>query len=228
MINITKAQVDPQPLEKFKNDTQLLGVDSHCNYDLFLNPEKNNYKKALLEEQHYLCAYCNINLDEFSSDDKLHLLKIEHWYPQSLCKLEVGIYDTLNGKDVAHQNMIIVCPGENVNPNYKHCDGSRSPTKRLTIKPQDPNYLFNNIFTYEAGKLKTDNPDIFNDIKVELNLNEDNLVRKRNIALDQVRKQIPAKNLINKATLIQKYSTPNKENRKRQYCTLIINYIENL
>lgn len=228
MVNIVKVQVDPQPLQKFKEDTQLLGIGKPCNYNLFINPEKNYYKKILLEEQHYLCAYCNRNLDEFSSDDKLHHLKIEHWYPQSLCKLEKGIYDTINGKDVAHQNMIIVCPGENVNPNFKHCDSSRGSSKTLTIKPQHPDYLFDNFFTYEAGELITDIPEILYDIKIELNLNDDNLIRRRNIVLDQFRKQLPAKKLINKENLIKKYSTPNKENRKKEYCTLLINYIQRL
>ena len=128
--------------------------------------------------------------------------------------------------DVAHENMLLVCPGENTNPDFRHCDSSRAPSTPLTIKPQDIDYRFENIFTYEGGALKTENVDIQYDINTELNLNDDMLVYRRNIVLSQFRKQLPAKNLIDKNALVKKYSTPNKENKKRQYCTLILYFIQ--
>lgn len=227
MINITKLQTDPQPLLDFKAGTQLLGAGSACNYKLLVNPEKNNYKLALLQEQYYLCAYCNRNLDEYSDEEKLHHLKIEHWYPQSLCKGEAN-YNSPNGRDVAHENMLIVCPGENVNPNFTHCDSSRTAGSTLTIKPQDSAYRFPNIFRYEGGELKTEIKTIQDDVNVELNLNDGMLIHRRNIVLNQLIKNLPPKNAIDKQALIHKYNTPNRENRKKEYCTLIIHYIENI
>ncbi len=227
MINITKVQPGPQPLQDFKTDTQLLGVGSPCNYDLLRKPHMNNYKRALLQEQYYLCAYCNRNLDEYSEEEKLHHLKIEHWYPQSLCRQDFANYNTVNGRDVSHENMLIVCPGENVNPNFTHCDTSRTPLRTLTIKPQDPNYLFENVFSYDSGLLKTENANINTDINQELHLNEDMLVYRRNIVLSQFKSLLPSKNQINKNQLLLKYSTPNRENKKREYCTLIMYFIKN-
>jgi len=226
MINITKLAIEPEPLEEFKISTQLLGNGSPCNYDLLRKPYMNNYKRALLEEQHYLCAYCNRNLDEYSEEEKLHHLKIEHWYPQSLCKLDTS-YNTINGIDVSHKNMLIVCPGKNVNPDFTHCDTSRSPLRKLNIKPQHPSYLFENVFRYESGLLKTENQDMSIDINQELHLNDDMLVYRRNIVLGQFKSLLPPKNQIDKNHLLRKYSTPNRENRKSEYCTMIIYFISN-
>lgn len=227
MINITKVHPDPNSLNEFKTLTQNSGPDKSCNYDLLRQPQMKSYKEALLEEQHYLCAYCNRNLDEYLEDEFLHRLKIEHWYPQSLCKAEVN-YNTINGMDVCHENMVIVCPGQNVNPNFTHCDSSRKAGKTLTIKPQDPEYKFQNVFRYEGGALKTDIKIIQDDVDDELNLNDEMLIHRRNKVLDQFIKILPPKNTIDKQSLILKYSTPNRENRKREFCTLLIHYIENI
>jgi hypothetical protein len=226
MINITKVQTDPKPLEDFKTGTQLLGADSPCNYTMLVNPQKNEYKLALLEEQHYLCAYCNRNLDEFTEVEKLHHLKIEHWYPQSLCKVEPN-YNTPKGTDVAHENMLIVCPGVNVNPEFTHCDSSRTEGNTLTIKPQKPSYRFDNVFRYEGGMLKTENTKIQSDVNNELNLNDYMLIHHRNKVLDEFKKMIKANGKYNKEVLLDKYSTPNKENRLRGYCTVILSFIRN-
>lgn len=226
MINISKVHPDPQPLQDFKSFTQNSGPDKACNYNLLRSPHMNNYKRALLEEQHYLCAYCNRNLDEYSEEDKLHHLKIEHWYPQSLCKQEPN-YNTLTGLDVTHDNMLIVCPGYNSNPKFTHCDSSRKDDHTLTIKPQDTAYHFDNVFTYVGGILKTLDNNIETDINNELNLNEDMLVYRRNIVLSQFKSLLPPKNQIDRNHLLQKYSTPNRENRLKEYCTLIIYFINN-
>ena len=227
MINITKVQPDPQSLQGFKAGTQLLSAGSSCNYTLLVNPQKNDYKLALLEEQHYLCAYCNRNLDEYSEMNKLHHLKIEHWYPQSLCQAEAH-YNTPNGRDVAHENMLIVCPGENVNPKFTHCDSSRTNGSTLTIKPQDPAYRFENVFKYEGGALKSNNVQIQADVNNELNLNDDMLIHRRNIVLNQFIKSLPPKDIIDKQILIQKYTTPNRENKLKEFCTIIIYFIVNI
>lgn len=226
MININKVQPDPQPLQDFKNLTQNSGPDKSCNYDLFRQPELNNYKKALLEEQHFLCAYCNRNLDEFSEEAKLYHLKIEHWYPQKLCKIAPD-YNTPNGNDVAHENMLIVCPGQNANPDFTHCDSSRTDGSTLTIKPQDPAYKFEEVFRYEGGKLISQNEAIQFDVDSELNLNEDIIILRRNIVLNQFIKVLPPKHTINKQALIARYSTPNRENRLKEYFTIILHFIIN-
>jgi hypothetical protein len=69
----------------------------------------------------------NIQSILHSQEENLHQLKIEHWNPQSLCRQELGNYNTANGRDVSHENMLIVCSGENANPNLRLCDTSRTP-----------------------------------------------------------------------------------------------------
>lgn len=226
MVNIVKSDIDPVPLADFKANKAAMNPIQDCHYEDFQNPNRNLYKIALLKEQYYLCAYCNRRLDEYETEDKIHQLKIEHWYPQALCKREIE-YKTLNGRDIAHENMLIVCPGKNVNPDFSHCDTSRNESVTLTIQPQHPTYLFQNVFTYEGGELKTEDAAINIDVNVELNLNESNLIKKRNIVLDQFRKLLPAnKAMINKAALIHKYSTVH-DNKRLTYCTLILHFVEN-
>jgi len=225
MVNIVKSELDPAPLADFKADKAAMVLISDCHYEGFLNPERANYRLELLKEQFYLCAYCNTRLDEYEQENKMHHLKIEHWYPQTLCKTEPE-YNTINGRDIAHQNMMLVCPGSNVNPNFLHCDSSRKSKVLLTIKPQDPAYKFQDVFTYEGAKLCTKNDLVDADINTELNLNHDMLINRRNIVLSQFRKSLPKKHLINKAALINQYSSPDKKSRKKAFCTLILYYIE--
>ncbi|HAY3544429.1 TPA: hypothetical protein JRX92_002814 [Elizabethkingia anophelis] len=229
MEKIVKSHSDTDSLSNFKAKRiyEETGKPMPTVYNDLTNPDKNEYKKDLLKEQYYLCAYCNKLLDD--DEESLHKLKIEHWYPQTLCKAEPN-YNTVDGLDLAHQNLLIVCNGENVNPNYNHCDSSRTPGKVLTIKPHSQEYeTFNNII-YEGSKIDCINADIKDDIEKELNLNHDDLIQKRRIVLDQFRKQIMnlGKQTINKQSLITKYSTPNREGKKRQYCTIIIHEINKL
>ncbi|KIO51603.1 HNH endonuclease family protein [Flavobacterium hibernum] len=225
MEKIIKLGTDPVPLDSFKKARIDEGGEFRATTYLdFVNPEKNSYKKVLLEEQFYLCAYCN----KLLSEENLHHLKIEHWYPQSLCKKDAN-YKTINAADILHSNMLLVCNGESVNPKYRHCDSSRTPKKMLTIKPQDSGYSFDLFLRYEGGKLISSDHDINIDIK-ELNLNHEDLMYKRRIVLDQFRKILLSlnRNSINKVALLKKYSNPNSEGRKAQYCTLILNEIKKI
>ncbi|MCT3773145.1 hypothetical protein HZQ69_07510 [Elizabethkingia anophelis] len=226
MEKIIKANVDPAPLHSFKNGRiNEEGKPMTTIYTNLQNPEKELYKIELLKEQFYLCAYCN----KLLSDEKeyLYQLKIEHWYPQHFCKQE-GHYETVDGMDLQHSNLLIVCGGESVNPKYKHCDSSRTPKTKLKIRPQDAEYEFDKLFRYEGTTLVSDDDEISYDINIELNLNHEDLQYKRRIALDGFRKIIMSfgKGNINKNALLNKYQNPFKDGRKAEYCTLIINEIK--
>lgn len=229
MEKIVKSSSELNSLAQFKAKRVYEGTGAPMAtvFSDLQNPEKNTYKKELLAEQYYLCAYCNTLLED--DEDTLHKLKIEHWYPQTKCE-DMPNYKTVNGLDLAHNNMLIVCNGESMNPKYRHCDSSRTPGNELIIRPHSPEFMTFDYLSYDGGKILCLKDEIHNDINIELNLNHDDIIQKRRIVLDQFRKQILilGKNNINKEALLTKYSTPNREGKKRQYCTLIINEINRL
>jgi len=227
MEKISKAYADPASLNSFKNGrVDEEGKAMKTTYSNLQNPEKNAYKLELLKEQFYLCAYCNKLLSD--DEENLHHLKIEHWYPQHFCETEMH-YGTIEGLDLNHSNLLIVCDGESANPRYRHCDSSRTPGTKLKVKPQDTDYNFFLTFKYEGTTLVTADEDIHNDINDELNLNHDDIKYKRRIALDMFRKLIfgIGKGSVNKEALLNKYSNPFKDGRKAEYCTLFVNEINN-
>lgn len=228
MEKIVKASVNPAPLHSFKKGRiNGEGEPMKTIYTDLQNPEKNLYKKELLKEQFYLCAYCNKSL--LDDEESLYHLKIEHWYPQHFCKQE-PYYETVDGMDLQHSNLLIVCGGENANPKYRHCDSSRTPNTKLVIKPHDINYTFDKVFRYEGAKIISDDKAIQNDIDKELNLNDPDLQHKRFIALGAFRKLILSfgKKGVNKKKLMEKYSNPFSDGKKAEYCTLLVNELKKI
>ena len=226
MKEIRKSKTEPPVLTDFKNNSldKETGNYVNCVYPSFLNPGRKNYKKILLQEQFYLCAYCNTTIGEDNST-------IEHWFSQNKCKT-LPSYKTPSGEDINHNNLIAVCLGNNENPYFHHCDKQRGnlphEDQDLTVKPQDPKYSFNTTFTYKGGKLICEeNEAIQDDVDRKLNLNHQTLINFRNITLSQFIKSLNGNNT--KEILedqLKRYTTPSKEGKLRKYCTIIIEQIE--
>jgi len=69
--------------------------------------KKDNLRKALLEEQGYICCYCMTRIN-------CHQSKIEHFNPQSKCRKE----------QITYKNLFISCRGNT--QHYKHCDTKKA------------------------------------------------------------------------------------------------------
>ena len=122
---------------------------------------KDVIRKSLLEEQHYLCAYCMRRIYNNGRQTA-----IEHWYPLSKDKKRALDY----------KNMLAVCDGgKGKNSNGKKilcCDACKGDEDKLSISPLH-NQQMNKIAYNKDGFIKTDPYDegMENDIRDVLRLN---------------------------------------------------------
>jgi len=141
------------------------------------------YKKDLLDEQGYICAYCTRRIpnkqayffDKRTKEvEEKENLKIEHWYPQH------GEKTSTEQIDIKHSNMIAVCTGnmglakiKNHQNNTKltakqieTCDTSRNEGDFLVINPQLKKHI--ELIKYSAdGSIFSFEMDIEDQEKVD-------------------------------------------------------------
>ena len=129
--------------------------------DAFNELPKEEIRRSLLEEQHYLCAYCMRKIE----DNGLKT-SIEHWYPLSKDK----------DKALDYKNMLAVCDGgrnwSGTGKKILCCDAYKSDEDELTILPL--NKLQMDKIVYDTnGFIKTapNDSDIDKDITEKLHLN---------------------------------------------------------
>ncbi len=88
--------------------------------------DKNTIRKALVEEQHGLCAYCMDKIDAIG--DKMVL---EHWYPLSRSK----------SKALSYENMLASCKGgdtdQHSDTNKVFCCDKHKGHATISIDPQN-------------------------------------------------------------------------------------------
>ena len=122
---------------------------------------KEPIRQSLLEEQHYLCAYCmrKIYNDRFR-------MSIEHWYPLSRDK----------DRALDYGNMLAVCDGgKNWTGKGRKllcCDAWKADETELTVSPLDKQQMDKIAYDRE-GFIKTEPRDkrIDDDIRDKLRLN---------------------------------------------------------
>jgi uncharacterized protein (TIGR02646 family) len=166
MRHIQKTE-EPQSFTEWKAiESQTL----NCTYENLKNPQKCELHQALLQEQGYLCCYCEMRIERQDSH-------IEHVKPQNP-------YTELS---LDYFNMLASCQGENTPPLKKpiHC-GQKKGNELLKISPLDPNCT--EFFRYtEAGEIVPDqnrNGAIAKNTIDILGLNINKLIRLRKSAID--------------------------------------------
>lgn len=135
---------------------------------------KGDIRNALLNEQGYICAYCNQRIkddDEFGKPRT----SIEHYEAQA----------NDDEKKLNYLNMLGVCNGNEGNPiHLMHCDRSRG-NKLLFINPMNNNC--ENFIKYDTdGSIYSEDERVENDINEVLNLNNDRLIKWRKMVMDKV------------------------------------------
>lgn len=122
---------------------------------------KDEIRKNLLEEQHYLCAYCMRRIK-----DNGRKTSIEHWYPLSQDKV----------KALDYKNMLAVCDGgKNWNGLGKKilcCDAYKSDEAELSVSPLNKTQMDKICYDIN-GFIKTEPCDssVDDDLNVHLHLN---------------------------------------------------------
>lgn len=187
---------------------------SHADYDNYPKVEKEKLRKALLEDQGYICAYCMNRIE-----DNRDLTKIEHFKPQKKF-LE---------KQLEYKNLLAVCKGgEGKMADLQHCD-TKKGDDLITIDPLNKSCERLVKFT-TGGFVYSEDPIVDKDLTETLNLNVDKLVEERKMRIDFIKAKLTNKKsrgTWTKATLekeIEKYQT--KTNGKyKKYCQIIIFYL---
>lgn len=131
---VAEIKSSPQWRAVDPNDTKTLR-------DLFDELPKDAIRHSLLEEQHYLCAYCMARI----SDSGLHT-SIEHWSSLS------------NDKDnaLSYDNFLLVCKGggdvSGLDPKISRilcCDASKGD-QEIHLNPQDEEMMAHIAYTSEG------------------------------------------------------------------------------
>jgi len=179
-----KKQAAPYTFRKAKRDNDKLTYES-----LSENEEHQkaflDLRKAILEEQGYLCCYCQGKIEDVLNENGTPLMKTEHFIPKKGKEAD----DSLQ---LVYNNLLASCKGnsDKKGKGFKnHCDSSKGQ-KRLKLLPNPTKIRQANYSQFlrykERGKLgyvdviapNAENEDLKSDIKL-LNLNEQNLRTRR-------------------------------------------------
>lgn len=181
----------------------------HETWEHFRRNCKGGYqeiKQTILEDQHYLCAYCEINIVLAEEDGELDDFRVEHFYPKSSTE-EDG-----NNFHLDWRNLVGVCHGgsqpavRDAAKRYSTYRGDRScdvpkAGKEITSDLLNPLHIpsRDRIFRYIefTGKMVVDEKSCpkylqrraENTIE-ELNLNAPRLMRMRKTVINQLREEI--------------------------------------
>lgn len=145
MLPIQK-QKEPIELVRFRAtpNARYDGMDSVC---------KSALKKALLQEQGFVCAYCMSRIEEENCI-------VEHWEPQSL--------NLVSGLDFG--NMLAVCRHENVVRAEQTCDVAKNGY-RLKFNPGWDGNKLQIFYDYHSGEIHSRDVDFNMQLSRILNLN---------------------------------------------------------
>lgn len=213
MIHILKLD-PPKELLDYKKS-----FDPQKSYENFR--DKDSIRKALLEEQGYICAYCMcaIGYDGKSLEKEV---RIEHYRSQNISpELQLD-----------YNNMFAVCTCSlGLNEKQQHCDVLKS-NKYLHFDPKNLSHI--NTIKYSEGGIISADEKFNDDIENVIGLNNSYLpVNRRNVLVNEIdityawiKKGISKDKAIQK--LLSIYSNKDKWGRYRPYCGIIIEYCNKL
>ena len=165
-------KIDKQnPPSSFTNYKKKTNPDDHTYKPTYIGLDKEvkvDLGKALLDEQGWVCGYCQ---QKISSRDKC---KIEHHCEQCICNGENGTQD----KTLDYTNLLAVCYGDS-GLNEKHCDSQKSDFSTSNGLPIEINPWvtahMNAISYHSSGLVKSSRQKHDGEINVILNLNTERL-----------------------------------------------------
>ena len=148
---------------------------------------KNAIKVSLLNEQGWVCGYCQLKIDNVDQ------MRIEHHCEQSICNGQNGTID----RRLDYTNMMAVCRGDGGNLQF-HCDQSKArfnSTNGLPIgvSPWVQAHVYG-ISYHATGLINSLNPRHDNEINTILNLNIQLLKNQRKSIYNQIFAEAPPDN----------------------------------
>lgn len=210
MRYIKKKRIEPAFLKNFKEELSKSRTISMDTYAALRDDNTGVFtmlQETLAKEQGYLCAYC---LGELKKDERSGRIKmqVEHFKPKSIFNGQVNtpiqtkklcIKEELRREDlrIDYHNLFAVCEGRSGEADSEtHCDKSPNgkDDKELCFIT-NPSYGrakdFNLKIRYtKRGNIVSDDEDIDQELKEVLNLNEQNLVKRRIYVWNAVARKI--------------------------------------
>jgi len=214
MIKINKNS-SPPALDQYKREcSESINRGTTKLLDDF--PQKDELRRALAEEQGYLCAYCMQRLNPENGDTK-----IEHFHPQKEFPTE----------QLDYTNLLLCCNGnEGDRFANQHCDTKK---KNAEIKHNPASFpSIEQTFCYERdGRIVSDDEDWNIQINKVLNLNFIRLKNNRKEAMKAVDKILGERPGTRTKTqieaMIQKRRNMNRSGHLDEYCGAVIYKLQN-
>jgi len=142
-------------------------------YDNITKKRKKFIRKKLLEDQGYICCYCQKRITGIRKDNKIDT-EIEHIKPQEFCS---------DIETVSYDNILVSCNGNQLKDNQflveqdRHCNNFRQ-SKALNINLLNNNCENKIYYDLNGGIYAVDNNQDIEDAIINLNLRILNTTRK--------------------------------------------------
>jgi uncharacterized protein (TIGR02646 family) len=167
-------------------------------------------RKALLEEQGHICAYCMRRISVDGNAGRIEHIKCRSRYAD----LELD-----------YRNMVICCSG-NIAGN-PHCDRSKDDSD-ISFNPFDPNLENSISYGTKDGLIKSDNPNWDRELNEVLNLNHIRLKQNRRQVIEGIHVILKKKNWTKPQikSELSKWESFDEEHKLKPYCGVTIWYLK--
>lgn len=192
----------------FQNYTQ----QKNAHFDDMPTEVKQTLRESLVAEQGGICAYCMKRI--FANKDEM---KIEHLEPRA------------PENELDYHNLLAVCHGgEEGNKKHYTCDKKKG-NQHLHLSPLRKADMA--TITYRAGKIYSSSEVYQHDLHDILNLNDENLIQKRNEALIAFQRALrrKCKNASASQAVLSRYYRKYRDHTKddyKPYAGVIIFYLK--
>jgi len=219
-----KASNEPQTLKTYREST------ANATFKGF-GDTGQSLKKALLEEQGHLCAYCmkriSLKRSSLGRDEQATkpMIEVEHYLSQ----------DEFPDKDLDFNNMLGVCNG--FSEGHIHCDKRKLEERLAILNPHEKEVEEMITYTSDGRVIPfKQSKDVEQDLTL-LNLNNESLKTARMAVLDLAREQLVKKHPVKQWTkaIIQKeieqWSVKHKRDEYlqfRPFCQVAIWFLKDL
>ncbi len=198
-------------------------------YKGYVHGEDKLLKKALAEEQGWICAYCN-------RDIHLETITVEHYIPQKRHKDSPYPAQKHKDNELNFLNMLATC-----RDNVRDCSGLRGNAPLVFMNPSQSDcekmisYRKKTGGGYEIYATKTQNAaEIQHELDNILQLNTDQLCRARQVVVDRLIDRLRKNKKWNKMEMeqevkyLQSRIVKDANNTKgfSQYCMVAIDYLQ--
>ncbi len=197
-------------IKKGKSPNFLIKYGKEPLFEALTSEDKVTLRSHLLKDQGYLCAYCMCRIK--GENDT----KIEHYEPRN------------RRNQLAYRNLLIVCRGNEGEPERKTTCDTKKKNKTIYVDPQNAHHIKTLSYTRE-GVIKSSDAKINEDLNTALNLNEARLLSVRKAAIRTLENCLHGKSetevigTLKKAK--KKYEALNKNGQYEPYVGTILHWI---